>query len=240
MKINNLIKLILILVVVLIASQTTKAQYAYGSSRIVYDNTTKKVTTTSITRLDYYAGLYYDPAVVGDVYKQGVRAGIAYDEGFANVVPARVVLQTINPAPPNTRYDLYSDHYVIAYFYVEVIITDDDGTPLSVRRWYDPLGFRALGGGHSPGWYEYNGSSRRESFDERQLFYLGTTGIGLITDPPPCSGVNAVADGSCPDDLTVELRNIFKDGDLSNTTQNVLFGAQTDLHRQFSQARQPA
>lgn len=226
MKIKFMTKTFFMVVLLFITSQSINAQYAYGLSEIVYDPVSKKVATNSVTELDFWAGLHYDPAVVGDVYQNGTRAGIGYDAGFAHIVPAVVRMRSINAAPPNTRYDLYSDHYIIAYFYTTVIVLDDP-PPGVTRSYYDPLGFGSLGGGKNPGWFEYKGSDRREQFWESQHFYLGTTGVGLITpsDPPICTDGVTLVEDECPDNLTVKITNQYVSGDLSGTTQKGLLGA---------------
>ncbi len=212
MKIKYIIRTFLIVSIFVIGFQSINAQYAYGLSDIVYDPVSKKVTTTSITSLDFWAGLHYDPAVVGDVYEEGTRVGLGYSAGFAHIVDADVRMRSINPAPPNTRYDIYSDHYIIAYYYTEVIILDDETEiPQIVQQWYDPLGFSNFGAGQNPGWYEFGGSENNSTFSGSRHFYLGTTGKGLITpSEPTCSDGSAVVGDSCPDDLTVEIKNRFK------------------------------
>lgn len=182
MKFKSITKLVLIFAIALIASQAVKAQYAYGLSDIVYDNTTKKVTTFSGTALDYWAGLHYDPAVVGGVFEEGQRLGVASHTGFADIFDAIVRLRTTYPSPPDTQYDVLSDHYIVAYFYTTVIVLDDPpGTPERyVKKWYDPLGFSSFGGGAEPSWSSFRGSSSKEEFDDYQYFYLGTTGKGLL------------------------------------------------------------
>ena len=228
MKIEFIAKTFLVVVLSFAASQSINAQYAYGLSELVYDPVSKKVATKSVTELDFIAGLHYDPAVVGDVYQEGMQAGIGYNKGFAHIRDAVVRMRSINPAPPNTHYDLYSDHYVVAYFYTTVIILDDP-PPGVTRSYYDPLGFGALGGGKNPGWFEYQGSERREQFGNggSAHFYLGTTGVGLTSpdDPPTClDGVTLLGNG-CPDNLTVQITNQYVNGDLSGTTKKGLLGA---------------
>jgi hypothetical protein len=180
MKSIKILQLIIFLAIIFSVSQTAKAQYAYGLSDIVYDNTTKKVTSFSGTALDFYAGLHYDPAVVGGVFQE--RSLLGYDSatGYADIFDAIVRLRTTFPAPPDTRYDVLSDHYIAAYFYTDIIIFDEDGTPLPGLRWYDPLGFSRYGGGGETGWSSFRGSDKLSTFYDVQYFYLGTTGKGVI------------------------------------------------------------
>jgi len=207
-----------IFTIVLVTFQEAEGQYAYALSDIVYDNVTKKVTSLSRTRLDFIAGLHYDPAVVGGMFQEGSFLGAAQNTGFADIVPAVVRLRTTFQSPPDTRFDVLSDHYIVAYFYTEVIIYGDDGEILG-RQWYDPLGFSAFGGGANPGWKSYMGSNRVATYVDYQYFRIGRTGRGVIANPTVCTpasmAAGAVSD-SCPIPLTVRITNEFKPGqDLS-------------------------
>jgi hypothetical protein len=238
MRFNKILKIVLVFAFVFIASQQIRAQYAYGLSDIVYDNTTGKVTSLSRTSLDYWAGLHYDPAVVGGMFQQGQLLGYSSHTGFANVFSALVRLRTLNSAPPDTRYDVLSDHYIVAYFYTTVIIWDDE-TPVPVRRYYDPLGFGSFGGGAEPGWSSFKGSEARENFWEYQYFYLGTTGKGIIANPTICqlpltenNAAPCPSPTPTPVPVTVQITNRFKpnqDLSASSEIQQALVGASIDL-----------
>ncbi|HEY0049072.1 MAG TPA: VCBS repeat-containing protein, partial [Pyrinomonadaceae bacterium] len=234
MSFKKILKIVLVFTFLFIASQEIRAQYAYGLSDIVYDNTTGKVTSLSRTSLDYWAGLHYDPAVVGGVFQEGQLLGYSSHTGYANVFSALVSLRTVNSAPPDTRYDVLSDHYIVAYFYTTVIIWDDE-TPVPVRRYYDPFGFGSFGGGSEPGWSSFKGSAARESFWEYQYFYLGTTGKGIIANPTVCHlplAENNAAPCPTPTPITVQITNRFKpnqDLSASSEVQQALVGASVDL-----------
>lgn len=178
MKFIKLTKLAIFLALILAVSGEAKAQYAYALSDIVYDNTTKKVTSFSGTALDFWAGLHYDPAVVGGMFQESNLLGYASATGYSNIFDAIVKLRTTFPAPPDTRYDVLSDHYIAAYFYTTVVVVGEESPPRYERRWYDPLGFSRYGGAGDTGWYAYKGSDKLSTYYEVQYFYLGTTGRG--------------------------------------------------------------
>lgn len=243
MRTENPIILVLSFAILFVASLQVRAQYAYGVSDIVYDPSTKTVASFSGTALDYWAGLHYDPAVVGGIFERGRLLGYASSTGISSFFNAVVRLRTTYPAPPDTRYDVLSDHYIAAYFYTTIVILDDGGNPIPARRWYDPLGFSAFGGGAEPSWSSYRGSPSRETFYEVQYFKLGSTGKGVIANPTSCSELTGSSSGLAPCQTPsptptptppkVEIRNRFKPNEDLGATNNVyqaLVGAPVQLN----------
>lgn len=82
-----------------IAVTDATAQTAYGISIVRYNASTRIVDGYSGTWLDYYAGLYYDPEVIGDLYRTDMNE-TSLDHGrsvgYANTIPAEVSLSTTN------------------------------------------------------------------------------------------------------------------------------------------------
>lgn len=235
MKIVNslkLLKLSLITLLFFVSINEVNGQYAYGISDIAYDNLTKKVTSISVTRLDYIAGIYYDPAVVGGMFQQGNLLGAYQNDGISNIFDAFVGIRTTFPSPPDTRFDVLSDHYVKAYYYVIVVVLDDE-YPVPLRKYYDPLDLASYDGRYDPGWSSYKGSNVTESFYEVQYFRLGRTGKGITANPTVCSGANSNNTAPCPTPtptptpLNVIVTNNFKPNEdlgSSNEVYNALLG----------------
>jgi hypothetical protein len=201
--------------------QQAKAQYAYGISAIGYDDTTKEVFGYSATELDYYAGYYYDPYVEGFMYDQYNYYPIdsGYDRGYAYYWPAEVGTYRW-PAQPNTEYDVFSDHYVIAAWSTSVQVCDDYYySGCWADYWYDAWGYGFLGGGNygAPWWWWGNWYG---GYVPEMTYYLGTTGVYIITPEP---------EPSC--NLTMQLRSVSprrpETGDLSGQTRPAMLGAQT-------------
>lgn len=92
------------------------AQFAYEISIVSYNPSTRTVSGYSGTSLDYEAGLYYDPAVQGDLYRTDnpeTSLDSGYDVGYADLIDAEVYLFTTNYAEGKT-YCTYSTHFVIS------------------------------------------------------------------------------------------------------------------------------
>lgn len=67
--------------------------------------------------MDYWAGLYYDPAVQGDLYRTDIpEPGLdsGYDEGYADIIDAEVYLFSTNYVEGKT-YCTGSTHFVIEW-----------------------------------------------------------------------------------------------------------------------------
>lgn len=206
-----------------ILPQQARAQYAYGTSAIGYDDTTKEVFGYSSTELDYYAAYYYDPYVEGFMYDQYNSSAIdsGYNRGFAYYWPAEVGTYHW-PAQPNTEYDVISDHYVIAAWSTSVQICDYYYfSGCWADYWYDAWGYGFLGGGYygAPwGW----GGNWYGGFVPERTFYLGSTGVYLVTPAPQ---------PSC--NVSMQLRSVTpkrpETGDLSDQTRSAMLGAQVEL-----------
>ena len=181
-KMKFSIKSLLTIIFVLGAFYEAQAQYAYGISDIAYDNQTKTVYTLSETYLDYETALRYDPAVVSTSYVEKEKISSASDTGFKEFLAAVVMEQKVVQAPPDTEFDVVSDHYITAYFYTTNIgLCSDGNAPKVDSCWYDPIGFKAVTGARDVGGYQYKGSS--SFFDSAKTYLLGTTGKGLINEP---------------------------------------------------------
>jgi len=127
----------------LLSPQRAQAQYAYGLSDAGYDVNTRQVFGYSATWLDYYAGYYYDPAVEGELYWQydsEVPLDSGYEVGYADIIPAEVWTQT-SVYRAQTTYSVYSNHFVIAYYYYSYC----DG--FASGCYADPFGFSFFSGG---------------------------------------------------------------------------------------------
>jgi hypothetical protein len=165
----------------LLAPRQTHAQYAYGISDIASSQQSREVYGYSGTWLDYYAGYYYDPAVQGELYWQfnnELPLSKGYTEGYADWIPAEVWTLTAQYRPV-TRYTVYSNHFVRAYYYYSACYGFAAGC------YSDPYGFSFFSDGGYGGYpgsyynpYYYVGSRR---------YYLGTTSISLTTPSDQCS-----------------------------------------------------
>ena len=112
------------------------------------EQTGNSVGSYTETELDYCAGLYYDPAVSGNLiegYGTGnALIGQGYTQGTGSSNPAR--LDFLYAAPINNlSYTTSGEHYLIAYYLVYVPVWND-------YYWYDPwslgFGFGEIGGGN--------------------------------------------------------------------------------------------
>jgi hypothetical protein len=203
--------------------QQAKAQYAYGTSAIGYDDTTKEVFGYSSTELDYYAGYYYDPYVEGFMYDQYNYNPIdsGYNRGFAYYYPAEVGTYHW-PGQPDTEYDVISDHYVIAAWSTSVQVCDDYYfSGCWQDYWYDAWGYGFLGGGDygAPWWWWGNWYG---GYVPERTYYLGSTGVYIITPSPQ---------PSC--NVSMNLRSVSlhrpETGDLSGQTRPAMLGADVRL-----------
>ena len=169
----------------ILTAVNTHAQRAYGLSRIAYDPVSREIFGYSRTEVDYYAGAYYDPYVVGSLYGQFSRFRLdgGVDQGYQNYIPAEVF--TSSNTTPLTRYDVVSDHYVISYYTFEPGYCDYYG--YSQGCGYDPWGYGFLGGIWDGGFGDFWGPGNGYIVPNRMI-YLGSTGISGITPPEdPCN-----------------------------------------------------
>ena len=240
-KLKFTLKFALFLMFVFISAQSANAQnaVAYGLSDLLYDQVTGRVRSYSGTYLNYAARVHYDPAVCGNLYQEYARIASrcytgynsAYDSPQERVYGSLVGFQTTNASPADTRFDILSDHYVVAYYYVIITIEDGEGPPGLVRKYYDPLSlYKGEGGGQNLGSHDYNGALNYDyaSFFEVQYFFLGRTARSIIANATICP--TSLAPCPAPTPLKVELRNEFKGNqDISGTSQNALLGERTTV-----------
>lgn len=157
-----------------IAVTNINAQTAYGISIVRYNTDTRIVDGYSGTWLDYYAGLYYDPEVIGDLYRADMNE-TSLDHGrhvgYADIVPAEVYLSTTNFVEGRT-YCTHSQHAVWGYFYYQ-----------QTGQWFDPFRYSTFIG-NLPPWPGFP-FSYYYVFPRR--YYLGYTQvcIAIPTPPPP-------------------------------------------------------
>ncbi|HWS99997.1 MAG TPA: NBR1-Ig-like domain-containing protein [Pyrinomonadaceae bacterium] len=231
-----------VLSLVLVAQQA-QAQYAYGISAIAYDDQTQTVYGYSATEVDYYAGYYYDPYVEGFMYDQynywPIDSGSS--RGYESFIDAEVYTYKYG-ALPNTEYDVISDHYVIAYWSTSVVVCDEYYySNCTADYWYDPWGYSFFGGGNygSPYWWwgNYYGG-----YVPERTFYLGTTGVGIVTPPDSCplqtsaksaDAFDSMAEsstGPCQEDFTVAIADKTHDVEMfENVTKTALLDADVVL-----------
>ncbi|MEP7075505.1 MAG: hypothetical protein ABI878_06810 [Acidobacteriota bacterium] len=148
MKISLLITLFLAICVLSIAAADAKAQsIAYGISIVCADDVqcgdvgTHTVDGYSGTWLNYNAGLYYDPDVIGDIYRTDnpeTSLSNGRSIGYSDIIPAEVYLGTSNYVEGKT-YCTFSQHAVWSYFYYA-----------SSGLWFDPGRYDLIGNGNPP------------------------------------------------------------------------------------------
>ncbi|HSK70160.1 MAG TPA: hypothetical protein VK892_00585, partial [Pyrinomonadaceae bacterium] len=98
-----------------IMAPEVKAQYVYYYTDVHYDSFYRYVDGYTTTYLDYYSGFYYDPAVLGELYRTDMNEtplDAGYDEGYADIFPAEVYLFTWNYVEGRT-YCTAGTHFVI-------------------------------------------------------------------------------------------------------------------------------
>ncbi|MFN0139439.1 MAG: hypothetical protein ACKVQW_05050 [Pyrinomonadaceae bacterium] len=150
------------------------AQRAWGISIVQYDTETRIVDGYSGTWLDYSAGLYYDPEVIGDLYRTDMNE-TSLDHGrsfgYGQFVPAEVFLRTTNFVEGRT-YCTYSQHAVWGYFYY-----------VSTSQWFDPFRYSTFFGSPSP----WPGFPFSYYYVFPRRYYLGYTQacIAVPLPPPP-------------------------------------------------------
>lgn len=233
----------------LLVAQKAQAQYAYGISAIDYDDQTHTVYGYSATEVDYYAGYYYDPYVEGFMYDQYNSWPIASgsSRGYEYLIDAEVYTYKYG-ALPNTEYDVISDHYVIAYWSTSVVVCDEYYySNCTQDYWYDPWGYGFFGGGNfgSPYWWwgNYYGG-----YVPERTFYLGTTGVGIITPPDSCplntsakaanpydSMTAEASSNTCQEDFTVVIKDKLHDLELlENGNKSALLDADVLLEAKIT------
>lgn len=157
-----------------IAVTNINAQTAWGISIVQYDTGTRVVDGYSGTWLDYYAGLYYDPEVIGDLYRADMNE-TSLDRGrhfgYADIIPAEVYLRTTNFVEGRT-YCTYSQHAVWGYFYY-----------VATSQWFDPFRYSTFFSNPSP----WPGFPFSYYYVFPRRYYLGYTQacIAVPLPPPP-------------------------------------------------------
>jgi hypothetical protein len=122
-------------------SKSIDAQTAYGISIVRGNQTTRIVDGYSGTWLDYVAGYYYDPQVMGEIYRtDNPETTLASGDhiGYSDIVPAEVYLWTNNYVEGRT-YCTYSQHFIWSYIYYP-----------AYNMWLDPFRYSLLGTGYPP------------------------------------------------------------------------------------------
>ena len=218
----------------------TNAQQTFGFSQVVYDDTSNTVFGFSTTIVDYVGAFHYSAYVEGYLYNQ---AGDLLDSGYdENYFFAEVV--TIAPAFPITQYTLYSDHYLVARYFVTVDVRECDPYCYYCfdyfldpycdyycygcyrNSWWDPWGFSFLGPGYYGPWWYFYGYGPPANL-EVEYIYLGTTSDSIITplpQPPQCGN------------LRVEVGSFYgtdAGSELTGQTRPVLLGSVTALAAQI-------
>ena len=238
MKISKLCTIAFAVLALVLISQKAQAQWAYGISAIDYDDQTQTVYGYSATEVDYYAGYYYDPYVEGFMYDQYNYGPIdsGWSRGYEDLIDAEVYTYKYG-ALPNTEYDVISDHYVIAYWSTSVVVCEPYYySGCTADYWYDPWGYSFFGGGDfgSPYWWwgNYYGG-----YVPERTFYLGSTGVGIITPPDSCplntaksaNPYDMMAESSsntCQEDFTVVIADKTHDIEmLENGSKGALIDA---------------
>jgi hypothetical protein len=144
------------------------AQYIYGVTALQLDPDVGYASGYSATELDYYACYYYDAAVAGALYEDGVTI----DSGaYHGVCAARVY--TSGFLRDDRYYTQHTDHYVIAYYYDYYY------------GYYDPYGYGYAGPYDYGGGFNYYGNYGPYYFAQ-STYYIGWTRVTLF-NPGPCS-----------------------------------------------------
>lgn len=239
-KNRNYLKFIFFGIVVFGLVGFASGQTAWGLSDIRYDEWSKQVTSYSGTYLDFLARLHYDPAVCGRMYQTYSQIGGAcytgYNSAWNGKLGSTVGFRTTTPAPYDTRFDVISNHYVVAYFWTDVIMVGEE-EPVG-RQWYDPYRMKKSDG-QNPGIYAYKGSVEQAlgGWYDYQYFLLGTTGRAVIANPTSCDdSAAAIPVPACEVPLKLKVTNEFKgNADLNGSSNNnALIGTPTEFRAEVS------
>jgi hypothetical protein len=193
MRASVLVRTLLLLVFSLTAWHATQAQYVIGYSRVTFDDATNSVFGYSVSELDYFGSFNYQAYVEGYLYDQ---AGNVLDSGSDSSYFLALVV-TNAAALPASLYTVYSDHYLIAYYYTEVIIKEPEGCmPCDGCNtdcyyfydnwyWWDVYGFSFMNTGYFGDWWQFWAYEVPRNLEEEYI-YQGTTGDFLVTPPDWC------------------------------------------------------
>jgi hypothetical protein len=202
MKHRTIFMLLVVIVCFVAAARRTEA--ARGLSVTSHDSTF--VYGYSETSLTYFEAYYYNAVVDGYLFDQyGFLRDNGYSEGG---IIAAVSTRTL--ASPGVRFDLFSDHYVGAYFYYCDYYCDHP-------QYYDYYGFSTLPENTFYGGY-FDSCCYYVCYVFYYYIYLGTTGAS-VTVPQPCPNT------------TVEIRPTFGGSQdvINNQTRPALVGANVQL-----------
>jgi hypothetical protein len=202
----------------LLSPAQAQAQYAYGYSEVGYNSRTREVFGYSETFLDYYAGYYYDPEVLAELYWQfenEIPLDRGYGVGYANYVPAQAWTHS-TLYRQLTTYEQYSVHFIRAYYYYNPCYSYGFMSPC----YSDPYGFDFFSGGGVYGGYYgfpnyfydayYYAFSRRIRVGVLRVFITTpaddpcfTTGASFDAAGTPC--VSPTPPPPPPQGLTLEI-----------------------------------
>ncbi len=119
MKKYNFCIVILTCCFLFLTSSQTKAQVVYMQDIVGYDQNARTIFGYSRTSLDFYAGLYYDPAVLGELYSEldnEIPLDAGNDRGFGSFFDAEVYLYSTFYRP-STQYCTFGTHFVVDFTY---------------------------------------------------------------------------------------------------------------------------
>lgn len=165
-----------------------QAQYAIGISAIAADPQT--VDTYSATELDPIANYYYDPYVAGFLGRKYftslnweiIRSGSALGGSEDDIADGYMSAPTEN----FSRYQLESDHYVVAYYY--------EYEPCCGYYFYNPAGY-GFASTNDPDWPSGQPFPPGDGpvWIQAQYLYLGTTAVEIAVSPPAIEAIQPTA-----------------------------------------------
>ena len=170
---RNLFILFFVCAFISISSANISAQTVYGLSVVQYNPGPQNVEGLSATWLDYYAGYYYDPEVIGDLYRTdapetSLDAGQDFGMGYWD--DAVVELFTTNYVPGKT-YCTFSQHAIWSYY-----VIGGGGS------YWDPFGYSFMQGGWDGPW---GGSPFGYYYVGTQRHFIGWTEACITIPIPP-------------------------------------------------------
>lgn len=205
MKISVVCAMILAGAFISITPQPVRAQYVYGLSSVGYNQNSREIFGQSATWVDYEAGYYYDPEVLGELYWQ-FNNEVPLDSGYAIglsipqygiLIPA-IAYTDSRSYLPLTTYTTYSTHFVRSYYYYSYCSGFTNGC------YADPFGFTNYFGGFFGGDYGWPGFGFDPYYRvSGRRYTLGTTQVSITTPlDNPCgsssSGQNSAESTNAP------------------------------------------
>lgn len=155
-----------------VSAYEVRGQTAYGISIAHVNQGSRTIEGYSGTWLDYYAGIYYDPEVIGDIYRtDDSETSLAWGRhiGYADILPAEVYMATNNYVEGKS-YCTYSQHYVWSYYYTG-----------GYSNWFDPFRYSFF----SPGYPPWPGSPFGNYWVIPRRHRLGSTEACVTVPYPP-------------------------------------------------------